>query len=374
MHARAEDLIRRYGYPGRLRAILGEIETSAHRQLGADLVAILLTGSIATGDYVWRTSDGTSDLLSDIDAVTIVRRRRRCLGYMEDLARLSREWKGITSEFKIDMATVTTREARRLVRNYQYAEARLTGFLLEGNEAVLAWLPRDFQPGYSRLAALFNLSKTLQHWPEDASKLREGKFQRMLARLVLDGAMLAYSERGLCVPGHRLRVSGLWARGWVSERMATTLEKAIEIRQGHSTFLDVRETWESVNEVLQRLVGEPIEYESSTLLAEQLTRVVPPRTLRRWAREASQSRGDIGWLIRRKEAWAAAFSLTAFRQLAETGVVALDRYGTGTALAKFSGETTGDNSFQAIRRAFRSGQAKLRPWLARDEEWTSARS
>ena len=60
------DLCREHGYPNELeKALTGLVEVA--RECFPGLLSVVLSGSVATGDFLTRPRSGGSELLSDVD-------------------------------------------------------------------------------------------------------------------------------------------------------------------------------------------------------------------------------------------------------------------------------------------------------------------
>ncbi|MBW2388528.1 MAG: hypothetical protein JRG89_08820 [Deltaproteobacteria bacterium] len=341
MRSHARELCDRHGYPAELAEVLEEFVELALTHLG-DIYSIVLSPSISTGDFLWRRDGAEVRLLSDIDGFIYLQGSLKgsaqdLAGYVAAVQRLSEE---ISEEiagpmFHIDLSVSSMQTLDQLPQTYQFVETGCAGFVLYG-EPVLDRFPTKFDPRASRQAFLLNLWKPLRHAFLSSDPDPTAAAQAA-ARLILDIPILAASESGECIAGHRERV-----RWFLAER-PTLLGRDDEIRAAVMAAKTAREEPPgSVAELapllhiaIPRVVslldqrGEPAS-DFGAAIVERLAQWLPPRTPRRFLGEcASVLRrptnpvADLRWLHHRKEASGGAALLALYHyvaQLAEAGV------------------------------------------------------
>lgn len=331
MRSHAGELCDQHGYPEELAELLEELVGLALTHLG-DVYSIVLSPSISTGDFLWKRDGAELRLLSDIDGFVYANGSARSVAdYAAAVQRLSRDLAG--PMFHIDLSVNSARALDRLPQTYQFVETGLAGFVLYG-EPVLGRFPAKFDPRASRQAFLLNLWKPLRHaflQPDPAGAAQAA------ARLILDIPILAASECGKCIPGHRARV-----RWFLAER-PTPLGADDEIRAAVIAAMSAREDPPGSAAILAPLLhiaipravslldprAEPAA-DSGAAIVERLARWLPPRTPRRFLGECASVLArptnpvaDLRWLRQRKEASGGAALLALLHyvsQLAEAGV------------------------------------------------------
>ena len=150
------ELADRFGYPEELTAILDAIVAVVSRS-ARGRHALVLSGSVATGDFVWRSGEAGPRLLSDLDATLYVEGEwagRRELD--ATIARLERE---VASPlFHIDLSVQSMQSLDRIEERFQHVEARLAGIVLCG-EDVFERYPERVETRAARQSTLNNLWK-----------------------------------------------------------------------------------------------------------------------------------------------------------------------------------------------------------------------
>lgn len=324
MKSRAQDLCDQFGYPDELAGILESVVEIALEHLG-DVRSIVLSPSISTGDFLWNQLDSDRNLLSDIDGFIYVDGRvPDSSAYAAAIGRLAEGVGG--PMFHIDLALNSARVLGHLPETYQFVETGLAGFVLYG-EPVLNRFPKKFDPRASRQAFLMNLFKPLRQafLLEDRSGVAQAA-----ARLILDIPILAASEQGRCIAGHRARAR------WFLDGRPTPMGQDQAIRAAVIAARDAREARRGSIETLEPLLHAAIpravrlldgrgEFSSDPdrELVERLSSWLPPRTPRRLIgegrtllRRSTGPRTDLRWLLHRKEASAGAALLGLFAYLA----------------------------------------------------------
>jgi hypothetical protein len=367
-----DDLCDRHEYPIELRAVLTSLVESARREIDG-LKALVLTGSIATGDFVWRGDADGARLLSDIDVIAFAERAGPRPAFSAAVRKLEH---GQTSElFHIDVVISSMSAMRRLQHSYQFVEARLSGVAPIGRETLESF-PRHFDPRGVRQSFFDNIRKGVLSWPGPEDHDDEA-YRLALARMILDLPILAFSEGGRCIPGHAARVDEFLAleethplADHSTRRAAST---ALRMRQrGDVPLGDLSDL---VPEVIDRLFNfldrKGPAGAADEQLARRIGRLLPPRRPRRLAgelRAALRDTGlwwkDPGWWLRRKEAMAGAaligllrFALSGASGSPEPGITALLRAYTGGRAPTGEGPIFLDEA----RRIYWEGRCRLYP-------------
>ncbi len=326
------ELCDRHGYPDLLRdALLEMIEVAGRCVPG--LHSILLSGSLSTGDFLWRERPDQGagpavELLSDIDGFVFADLqdsdpRALAAGMREIEARTH------STLFHIDLSLSPTSALQRLAASYQMAESRQAGFVLTGAD-IREHFPEHFDPAASRQAFLVNLWKPIPTW-----KNRDGEgemhFALAASRLMMDIATLALSEAGTCLPGHQARAREFLAHHpWSQDPvLGDALEVAAEARRhppGDASRLEALLV-PAVNRLVEKIDGlGPPTATPGPALVRRLEAWLPTRTLRRRLGEVrtllhrpSRPDRDLLWLLSRKEAIAGACLLRWLAWLSEGG-------------------------------------------------------
>lgn len=324
MRSHASELCGRHGYPPELAELLEEVVRLALAHLG-DVESIVLSPSVSTGDFLWRRVDGEVRLLSDVDGFLFVNGSKFDIeGYTAAVRRATVDVGG--SMFHVDLAVSPARALDRLPETYQFVETGQAGFVLYG-EPVLSRFPRRFDPRASRQAFLLNLWKPLRYafLAPDADALAQSA-----ARLLLDIPILACSERGECIPGHRARAE------WFLSQRPKPLGDDELIRRAVAAAQSAREAPPGTADTLEPLL-QPALMRTVALLDDRgafpadpdpaavrrLASWLPRRTARRLAgecravaRRPTDPLSDLGWLRARKEASAGAALLALYTYVA----------------------------------------------------------
>jgi len=357
MRSQACDLAEQYGYPDELTDILEEVVEIALEHLG-DVVSIVLSPSTSTGDFLWNRVDSNVQLMSDVDGFIYVDGK---IGdpssYDSAIRRLTKDVGG--PMFHIDLAVNPARALNHLPNTFQFAETGLAGFILYG-EPVLDQFPTEFDPRSSRQAFLLNLFKPFRH--SFLAPNQNGVAQAM-ARLILDIPILAASEQGKCIAGHRARAR------WFLDEAPPPFGHDQAIRTAVIAARDARESPPGSVGILEPLLHEAIpramklldglgEFPADPDLAsvERLASWLPPRSPRRFVGECrallqrrSTPSADLRWLLNRKEASAGAALLGLFLYL-ESGATGPPPAGIRARLSEFSRRECSDRDGLAFIR------------------------
>jgi hypothetical protein len=318
------EVCRRFGYPALLEEVLSTL-AEASRRAFPDLRSLVLSGSTCTGDFVWRSDGSKTRLLSDIDAFLFVDGRPHPRPEFQAVVeRLERAQ--ASPLFHIDVSISRSSALRRLPRQYQMVESGLSGIVLAGRD-VLPSFPRQFDSRGPHESFFWNLWKGILAWP-GAGGGSEEIYLLALARLILDAPLLAFSEGGMCIPGHRARAEAFLELGeghrLADEQTRRAVRLALQVRERG----DVRR--EQIEPLVLPLIDRVLDYldggaapprDPSPELVRRIRRLLPPRSPRRLLgelRSVVQSPHGLGrdaaWLLRRKEAvgGAALLGLLAF--------------------------------------------------------------
>ncbi len=309
----------RHGYPAPLADALEELSEAASACLPG-LRAVIVSGSLATGDFLWRPRGdaGGVELLSDVDAFAFAP-----LG-VADVPELRRRLRKIEARtgsvhFKIDLSVSPPSALARIPATYQMAETRRAGYVLAG-EDLRAAFPDHFDPRASRQSFLANLWKPIAAW---CDREADGglAFSLAASRLLVDVALLAASEDGLCLPGHRARCERFLAGG-PPESLASDESLRWAVEAGWAARLEPPGQAGNLEPLLAPTVartvalldgGGPPPADPGAGLVRRLASWLPPRTMRRRLgelrtvlRRPSRPDRDLRWLLDRKEAVAGA--------------------------------------------------------------------
>jgi hypothetical protein len=355
----------RHGYPEALRALLDSLKESARAHIPG-LRALVLSGSVATGDFVWRGEGSAARLLSDIDAFAFAERAGPVAAFSRAVEKL--ETSHASPLFHIDVSISAVSALRRLPRRFQFVEAGLAGAVLVGPE-VLEAFPKRFDRRAGRQSLFGNPWMVIRNWREDDEVHRLA-----LARIILDLPLIAFSEAGRCIPGHTARVDaflGLEA----SHPLATP-----PAREAVTAALRMRSRGDVPREALEGFAPQGIDalldfWDGSgppgladRRLAARIAKLLPRRTIRRLAGELraalSAPRPDPGWWLRRKEAvgGAALIGLLRFLRAGAAGPPPPGLSELFGAFAGGAGPTGESEAYMAdARRVYREGRRRLYP-------------
>ncbi|MFQ5418684.1 MAG: hypothetical protein ACE5FL_16780, partial [Myxococcota bacterium] len=293
----------RHGYPAAVRDLLDALVESAHAHIPG-LRALVLSGSVATGDFVWRGEGSGARLLSDIDAFAFAARSGPVAAFSRAVEKL--EASQVSPLFHIDVSISAVSALRRLPRRFQFVEARLAGAAPVGPD-VLEAFPEHFDRRAGRQSVFGNPWAVVRCWRED-----EEAHRLALARMILDLPLIAFSEAGRCIPGHAARVDAFLALGadhplaTPQTRDAVTL--ALRMRRRGDVPLEALEVSapQGIDALFGFLDGGGPPGPADRRLAARIAKLLPPRTPRRLVGELRSAltapRPDPGWWLRRKEA------------------------------------------------------------------------
>ena len=303
-------LCEQHAYPNRLREIL-EALTDAAREEIPGLQALVLSGSVATGDFVWRESNGTTRLLSDIDVMAFAERSGDCAAFSTRIEGLERAEN--SHLFHIDVSISHVSALKHVPERYQFVEAKHAGVAPIGPEALDSF-PLDFDLRAARQSSIGNISMSVMAWVAPEAADDEG-YRLSLARMILDLPILAFSEQGRCIAGHGVRVKAFLELPESHPLAVPSVRAAVEAALRMRVKGDVarRELEDgallAIDALLEFLDGRGPAGSADAALARRIGRLLPARTPRRIAgelRSALQDSGlwlrDPGWWLRRKEA------------------------------------------------------------------------
>jgi hypothetical protein len=366
------DLCERHGYPRALRDVLEALVGSARTEIPG-LCALVLSGSVATGDFVWRGGGSSVRLLSDIDVFAFAQRGGPRPGFSVAVERLERSQ--ASALFHIDVSISPVSALRKLPRRFQFVEAGLAGVAPIGAE-VLASFPRHFDPRAARQSFFGNVWKGILCWPGPAAREDE-TYRLALARMILDLPILAFSERGRCIPGHTARAEAFLALDESHPLVGATTRRAVDLalrmrRSGDVARRDLEDLVPVVvDALLDFLDGGGPTGSADWALARRIGRLLPPRTPRRLAgelravlRDPGMLWRDPGWWSRRKEA-AGGAALVGLLRFALDGAVGPPPTGLSPLLRAFTGGGAPDGEGAAYLaeacRLYWEGRCRLYP-------------
>lgn len=383
-----DELCSRHNYPGELRDVLHRL-VEATQQAYPAATSFVLSGSGATGDYVFRDRDGTVELISDLDMTLFT------TGDGATPERLDRVVEEIESRnrsalFQVDIAIVPPSSLDNIASSYQMAETKRAGVVLAG-EDVLSHYPDAFDPLAARRSFLGNLWKPFLYW-SPANSGGDMTYCQVAARVFLDVPLLAAAKRGECVPGHRARAEQYLASsersGLYSEPLRERVRWAIDARtRPHTDRAGLEGSIaEFAFEVTKALDDKgDVPRNPDRALVDRLAAWLPSRTPRRFGgelrslvRDPHSPLRDLRWLFDKKEAVAGAAMLGMLAHLA-TGEgeapTAQMPGGIGARLGEFSRRPTlirreSETALEFVarcRNAYAEGLSTLYPSLAKKD-------
>lgn len=383
-----EELCSRHNYPDALRDVLTTLALASERAY-PKLVSLVLSGSAATGDYVWRERDGTTELVSDLDMMLFADKDGSTPELLDAaIAQIKARHPGAL--FQVDISVSPPAALDAIASSFQMVETGQSGAVLAG-EDVLGRYPDTFDGRAARRSFLGNLWKPLLYWspPGGANDMI---YQQVCARFFLDVPLLAFAAQGRCVPGHRTRAQqylnspkrdGLYSET-LRERVAWAIgarSQPSDAREGLETAI-ARFAFEVVNALDDQ--GTPPE-DPSPALTKRLALWLPGRTARRIAGELRSALGkpttplrDLRWVAARKEATggAALLGLLAFLASQTKGQLSGEPPpGVGARLGEYSRQPTlrreeGESTLAFVyrcKRAYLLGLSTLYPSLEKKE-------
>ena len=372
------NLCSKFGYPSELEEILTSISEILQRTYGRSLKSVIVCGSVATGDFVWRREGADVRLMSDIDAVALVEGATGRRQASEAISGL-RSGSASSPLFHVDVSIGSPRSVRRGVATYQTAEIRDAGWLLLGQD-LRGLFPSQFQPAAAREAFFFNLWKPLLF--STLKGTQPEVYALTVARQILDVTILAFSQAGVCLPGHRRRVQAFLTlpeeHSLATAGVRKAVNQAMRIRERGAADIDQLEAaqMETLRTSMTFLdSGMPSDWSDPTLPL-RIRRLLPSRRLRRLAAEVRNEcrAGHFNplWIRRRKETFAAAVLLFAYQYRAGGGkgpipgdVLKWMEQHCGTRILAPQSE----EFLHLLRRVYWAGQLRLRPSAAMDRNW-----
>ncbi len=316
-------LCSRHHYPDALRSVLHDV-ANACREAYPGLVSLVLSGSAATGDYVYltgagddRSEPGVVRLFSDLDLMLFTEAQGAQPALLRD--RLRDIKAGHPSPlFEVDISTNPARALDHIPARFQMAEARRSGVVLAGRD-VIDRFPLEFDHSAAIASFLNNLWKPVLYWTPQGGPF-DVEYQQMVARLFLDVPLLVCAANRECIAGHGARAEAYLAEdsrdGLYSETLRERVRWAIDARRSPSTQREglERNVGAFVNEVVASIDGgPPLQGLADPDLVARLAALLPKRPLRRLAaelrcvvREPRAPLRDLAWWRCRKEATAGA--------------------------------------------------------------------
>lgn len=368
-----QELCQRYGYPNALHQVLDELVEAARSEIPG-LRALVLSGSVATGDFVWRTGPSGEDarLLSDIDVLAFAERGGPRPGFSTSVARLER--RSASPLFHIDVAISPVSALRRLPRRYQFVEAGIAGAAPIGPD-VLESFPDRFDAGEARQSFVGNTWKGVESWV--ATDGDDETYRLALARMLLDLPILAFAEENRCLPGHATRADAFAKLGDGHPLARPELKRAVALAVEMRRTGDVPRSelephaWPVLTAGFHFLDRAGPPEPADAALARRIHALLPPRSARRLAgelraalRDRSLWHRDPGWWLRRKEAVGGA-ALIGLLRFAIDGAQGAPPPPVTALLRAFSAgrEPTGEGPhyLESARRVYWEGRCRLYP-------------
>lgn len=356
----AHRICEHYGYPLEVETLLDEV-CRILQQCVPGLRSILLSGSVATGDLVYRHTQTGFKIFSDLDLLAFADAIPIASDLEVRLRSLEKQFE--TELFHIDLSMSTKKWLRRDPL-YQMAELRQVDSLLFG-EDCRGNFPLRVDVGFTRQSLLMNLWKVVLYWPDGQAYRREC-FQWVLARLILDIPLLVFSERQHVLPGHFARAQAFCA---LTPDMHPLARPSIQKVVGYvaaarrNGVLGDCDLWPSFLESLDTVLCYlKVGVNDAELGVEQrahnIERLLPRRSLRRLGgelRSACQHDGKCmqrwSWWLRRKEAWACASAIEMIACLAQPSAERYQR--VAHCLSQFRGQTREIDPDQQLTIQFR---------------------
>lgn len=320
-------LCSRHHYPDALRAVLLDV-AAACRDAYPGLVSLIVTGSAATGDYVFCEDATGTRLVSDLDLMLFADLRDAQPERLHD-ATAAIAAAHPSPLFDVDIAVTAASALGRVPARFQMVEARQAGVVIEGQD-VLDRFPSRFDPRAARASFLNNLAKPFYHWAPRASGF-DLEYQQVAARLFLDVPLLVGAGERQCIAGHRARAEAYLASpsrsGLHAEPLRERVQWALAVRQAPSHERTALEAGvaDFACAVVACLDGGERPATFDAKLAHRLAAQLAPRTLRRVAgelrtlvRNPGAPARDLSWWWQRKEAQAAAAALGVLVELGAT--------------------------------------------------------
>lgn len=368
------NLCRRYGYPSELEDALERVVDAA-REAYPKLRSFILSGSAATGEFVWRRNESAVELLSDIDGMLFVEfDGAHPEGLLERLRALEAQQR--SPLFQIDVVVNPMSALRRIPKNYQMVETRLSGVVLAGEDVRDAF-PTEYDPANSRQAFLLNLWKPILFWTPPGTE-HDFTYAQVAARFFLDLPLIGVSETGRCLPGHRERAEWFLASS-SSSRFHSPLTEEV-VSWARAVRLEPHPHRSDLERLIARFafevtamidgLGEPPR-DPDLELVRRLVAWLPRRTPRRLAgelrsllRAPRNPLDDLRWLACRKEAVGAA-ALLGLHAFLSDGGLGEPPSGIAARLREFSRERISpsrDLAFiQEAKNAYWAGLCDLYP-------------
>ena len=326
MPSPVDELCSRYDYPDALRDVLHQLVEAAVEAY-PETKSFILSGSGSTGDYVYRDGPDGALLISDLDMTLFTgsggERPEVLEDAIDDIKR-----RHTSSLFQIDIEVNPVKMLESIAPSFQMVETKKAGVVLAG-EDVREHYPDTFDNRASRRSFLGNLWKPLLYWTPAGSG-NDLVYTQVAARLFLDVPLLAATNVGECIPGHRARAEHYLAskstKALYSEPLRERVRWAIEARANAS---DDRAGLERAVanfafEVTQAIDGMgPVPKNPDRALVERLADWLPKRSPRRLAGETRSvlkdprsPTEDLRWIARNKEALGGAALLGMLAHLA----------------------------------------------------------
>ena len=318
-------LCTRHHYPEALRSVLAAV-ADACRDAYPGLVSLVVTGSAATGDYVFRDEATGTRLVSDLDLMLFADAKGARPGRLRE-AIAAATAAHPSPLFDVDIAVSSPSALDDVPARFQMVEARQAGVVLAGDD-VLDRFPTQFDPNAAIASFYNNLSKPFLWWMPRGGGF-DLEYQQMVARLFLDVPLLVCARNRECIAGHRARGEAYLAEasreGLHAEAFRRRVEWALQARRAPTEERDglERDVASFAGELIAALDAGPPPEVFDAALATRLAKPLPPRTPRRVAgelrtivREPRSPLRDLSWWWDRKESRAAAALLGLLDHLA----------------------------------------------------------
>lgn len=315
-----------YNYPSEIEGLLEEVCFLVQEKIDG-VRSLMMSGSVATGDLVYRRDSASLKIFSDLDLLAFADTPQIAEDFAVHLLEIESRFR--TNLFHIDLPVNPMQALRRIAPSYQMAELRKVDSILFG-EDFRVFFPSRVDVRFSQQALILNLWKVILYWPDEDLD-RQEYFQWALARLILDVPLLVFSELQNVIAGHFARAQAFCELTATVHPLATSAIQTAVMRAANMRCAGTTEgvdLWPDFLAVIDSALchlhlgglRDPI---SVGARARRLDALFPQRSLRRVGGEfcaALREGGSVSqrwaWWLERKEVWAGLSSLEMIAWLA----------------------------------------------------------
>lgn len=375
-HNNVKQICEQHGYPFEIAALLEDVCRLTQEKV-SNVRSLMLSGSVATGDLVYRRDANGLKIFSDLDLLVFADTPKIAEDFTLRVSELESRFH--TNLFHIDLPINPMRALRRIAPSYQMVELRKVNSVLWGKD-FRSLFPSQADVRFSRQSLLLNLWKAILYWP-DGNPERYECFQWILARLILDVPLLVFSELQNVIAGHFARAQAFCELTATVHPLATSAIQTAVMRAAamrRAGAVEGADLWPDFLTVLDIVLcylnlGSLQDPVSINARAARLKKLLPQRSLRRIGGEfravlhghgSALQRGV--WWLGRKEVWAGLSALEMIAWLARgESRAALDK--VETCLTQFCGRDFHFDEVVLPVRQFRTvyweGQLRMYPSL-----------